>query len=110
MAIVIAIATILTATQPLEVMAQFDCRNDIANLFPCYGYIQGRDFFPSPDCCNRLEDVVDHRPDCLCEVVRGNGAINQTRILQLPSACGVRSPSVGNCFYGGCKKFTNTSL
>ncbi|GFP81984.1 non-specific lipid transfer protein GPI-anchored 1 [Phtheirospermum japonicum] len=111
MTIAIAIATILTATLPLEAVAQFDCRNDIADLSSCFGYIQGRDFFPSPDCCNRLEDVVDQRPDCLCEVVRGNGGgvINQTRFLLLPSACGVRTPSVANCYYGS-KKLTNTSL
>ncbi|KAL3626080.1 hypothetical protein CASFOL_029629 [Castilleja foliolosa] len=103
--LVITIATILISTLPLEIMAQFDCRNDIDNLSSCYSYIEGRDFYPSSDCCNRLEDLIDEQPECLCEVVRGNGAINQTRFLQLPSACGVRTPSVGNCYYGNTPPF-----
>ncbi|KAL3648820.1 hypothetical protein CASFOL_005223 [Castilleja foliolosa] len=104
--IAITIATILITTLlPIEIVAQFDCSNEIANLYPCYSYIQGRDSFPSSDCCNRLEDVVNRRSECLCEVVRGNGAINQTRFLELPAACGFQTSSVDNCNYGNTPPF-----
>ncbi|KAK6135033.1 hypothetical protein DH2020_031211 [Rehmannia glutinosa] len=93
----LALAAILAATFPIETTAQLECRNAIESLSPCYGFIRGRDSFPPPDCCNRLEDVVETQPDCLCEVLDGDG-LNRTRVLELPGACDVRAPLTSNCF------------
>ncbi|CAA0816711.1 Bifunctional inhibitor/lipid-transfer protein/seed storage 2S albumin superfamily protein [Striga hermonthica] len=98
-------ATILISTLPLPTVAQFDnCTDEIGSLSPCFGYIGQRDEFPPPECCYRLEDVVESKPDCLCEVLRGDEGVNRTRFSELPSVCGVRTPSFGNCYYEGKKK------
>ncbi|KAL6499519.1 hypothetical protein OROGR_027429 [Orobanche gracilis] len=99
----VVFSAVLTATLlPLGIMAQFECRDEIASLSPCYSYIRGREEeFPSPDCCNRLEDVVQRQPNCLCELLRDDEGIDTTRVSELPSACSVRTTSIDNCNYDG---------
>ncbi|KAL6502869.1 hypothetical protein OROHE_024037 [Orobanche hederae] len=102
----IVMSVVLTARLPLGSVAQFECRDEIASLSPCYSYIRGREEeFPSPDCCNRLEDVVQRQPNCLCELLRDDEGINTTRISELPSACSVRTTSIDSCNYDDTPPF-----
>ncbi|GER55299.1 lipid-transfer protein [Striga asiatica] len=79
-------ATILISTLPLATVAQFDnCTDEIKSLSPCFDYIQERDKFLPPDCCDSLDDVVESKPNCLCQVLRGDEGVNRTRFSELPS-------------------------
>ncbi|KAI3460888.1 hypothetical protein Pfo_017551 [Paulownia fortunei] len=95
--VAVVLGAILAAALPLETVAQSSCHNEIASLSPCYGYIDGSSSNPSSLCCNRLENVVQTQPACLCEVLNGEG-LNKTRVLALPSACNVQTPSASYCY------------
>ncbi|KAL0437460.1 UNVERIFIED_CONTAM: hypothetical protein Sradi_0453900 [Sesamum radiatum] len=99
-ALVLIISAILAADFPLETVAQSSCQNEIASLSPCYRYIYESDEDPSPLCCRRLGELVDTQPECLCQVLDGQG-LNQTRVLELPGACNVQTPPTSECY---CKK------
>jgi hypothetical protein len=57
---------------------------------------------PSSSCCSALSSVVTSNPRCLC-VVLGGGAsslgvtINNTRALELPGVCSVKTPPASQC-------------
>ncbi|KAL2236481.1 UNVERIFIED_CONTAM: hypothetical protein Sindi_0839800 [Sesamum indicum] len=101
----VLIIAILAVDFPLETVAQSSCQDVIASLSACYRYIYESDATPSRQCCSRLENVVDTQPECLCQVVDGEG-LNRTRVLDLPSACNVQTPPTSDCY---CKKLTTSS-
>ncbi|WVZ62079.1 hypothetical protein U9M48_011866 [Paspalum notatum var. saurae] len=78
------------------------CMTEIVSLYPCLGYMSGNASKPSASCCSALSSVVTSNPRCLC-VVLGGGAsslgvtINNTRALQLPAACSVKTPPASRC-------------
>ncbi|KAL0458162.1 UNVERIFIED_CONTAM: hypothetical protein Slati_0443400 [Sesamum latifolium] len=101
-ALVLIISAILAVDFPSETVAQPSCQNEIASLSPCYRYIYESDADPSPLCCSRLGNLVETQPECLCQVLDGQGeGLNQTRVLELPSACNVQTPPTSECY---CKK------
>ncbi|KAJ1287928.1 hypothetical protein BS78_02G048500 [Paspalum vaginatum] len=77
---------------------------EIVSLYPCLGYMSGNNSAskPSASCCSALSSVVTSNPRCLC-VVLGGGAsslgvtINNTRALQLPADCAVKTPPASEC-------------
>ncbi|CAN0898098.1 Non-specific lipid transfer protein GPI-anchored 5 [Linum grandiflorum] len=82
------------------------CTSALISLAPCLNYVSGNSTTPSSTCCSQLAGVVSSQPQCLCQLVNGGGstlgiAINQTRALELPSACSVTTPSVSRCNNGG---------
>ncbi|KAL0390988.1 UNVERIFIED_CONTAM: hypothetical protein Scaly_0455900 [Sesamum calycinum] len=94
----VLISAILAVDFPLETVAQSSCQNEIASLSPCYRYIYDSDADPSPQCCSRLGNLVETQPECLCQVVDGEG-LNRTRALALPSACNVQTPPTTDCYF-----------
>ncbi|KAK4441656.1 hypothetical protein Salat_0500500 [Sesamum alatum] len=94
----VLISAILAVDLPLETVAQSTCENVIESLSACYRYIYESDTTPSSQCCSRLENVVETQPDCLCQVLDGEG-LNRNRVLALPDACNVRTPSASNCYF-----------
>ncbi|XP_058084862.1 non-specific lipid transfer protein GPI-anchored 11-like [Magnolia sinica] len=61
---------------------------------------------PEGSCCDGLRSVVKDSPTCLCEVLKiaisdFGIALNLTKVLTLPSACGISTPSLSSCIFGG---------
>ncbi|CAL1398297.1 unnamed protein product [Linum trigynum] len=82
--------------------AQSGCTTALISLSPCLNYVSGNTSTPSSSCCSQLGSVVSSQPQCLCQLVNGGGSslgitINQTRALDLPSACKVQTPPVSRC-------------
>ncbi|KAL6532350.1 hypothetical protein OROGR_014320 [Orobanche gracilis] len=79
-----------------------DCTNVLVSLSPCLTYISGDSSVPSAACCTQLRMVVRSQPQCLCQVLSGDGSnlglnINQTQALALPGACDVQTPPTSQC-------------
>ncbi|CAM8960211.1 unnamed protein product [Rhodiola kirilowii] len=83
------------------VMAQSSCTSVLLKLSPCLNFITGNSSIPSSSCCTQLVGVVQSQPLCLCTVLGGGSilgiTINQTRALELPGTCNVKTPPVSQC-------------
>ncbi|XP_062189935.1 non-specific lipid transfer protein GPI-anchored 5-like [Phragmites australis] len=78
------------------------CMTEIVSLAPCLGYMSGNTSKPSSSCCSSLSSVVTSNPRCLCMVLGGGASslgvtINNTRALELPGACNVKTPPASQC-------------
>ncbi|KAJ8449003.1 hypothetical protein Cgig2_004058 [Carnegiea gigantea] len=82
------------------------CTNVLMSMSSCLNYVGGNSSSPAPSCCSALSSVVQSQPQCLCAALNSGVAssmgisINQTRALQLPSACNVKTPPVSQCNVG----------
>lgn len=92
-------------------VAQLSCTRVMISLSPCLNYVTGNSAGtgPSSSCCSQLANVVQSQPQCLCSVLDGGASsslgitVNQTRALELPSACNVHTPPVSRCNTGNVK-------
>uniref|UniRef100_A0A0E0AGC9 Bifunctional inhibitor/plant lipid transfer protein/seed storage helical domain-containing protein n=1 Tax=Oryza glumipatula TaxID=40148 RepID=A0A0E0AGC9_9ORYZ len=78
------------------------CMTEIISLASCLGYMSGNSSAPKPSCCTALSSVVTSKPACLCAVLGGGASslgvtINNTRALELPAACNVKTPPASQC-------------
>ncbi|TVU41675.1 hypothetical protein EJB05_15216, partial [Eragrostis curvula] len=78
------------------------CMTEIVSLAPCLGYMSGNASKPSWPCCSALSTAVASNPRCLCMVLGGTASslgvtVNNTRALQLPAACDVKTPPPSQC-------------
>nr|XP_043612189.1 non-specific lipid transfer protein GPI-anchored 5-like [Erigeron canadensis] len=83
-------------------MAQSGCTSALLGMSSCLNYITGNTTTPSSSCCSQLGSVVQSQPQCLCQVLNGNGinlgiSINRTLAISLPGACNVQTPPVSQC-------------
>lgn len=82
--------------------AQTGCVTAIISLAPCLGFMTGNTSVPGSPCCSALSSILQSQPQCLCAVLGGAAsslgvAINNTRALELPGACKVKTPPVSQC-------------
>ncbi|XP_040382321.1 non-specific lipid transfer protein GPI-anchored 5-like [Oryza brachyantha] len=78
------------------------CMTEMISLASCLGYMSGNSSAPKPSCCTALSSVVTSKPECLCMVLGGGASslgvtINNTRALELPAACNVKTPPASQC-------------
>uniref|UniRef100_A0A0E0LHP8 Bifunctional inhibitor/plant lipid transfer protein/seed storage helical domain-containing protein n=1 Tax=Oryza punctata TaxID=4537 RepID=A0A0E0LHP8_ORYPU len=97
---VAVVAVLVAAARPGA--AQSGCTSEIVSLAPCLDYMQGNASKPTASCCTALSSVVKSRPECLCAVLGGGASslgvtVNNTRALELPAACGVKTPPPSEC-------------
>ncbi|XP_009779779.1 non-specific lipid transfer protein GPI-anchored 5-like [Nicotiana sylvestris] len=97
-----AISFVAVALLSLHVSAQSDCQQVVVGLAPCLQYIEGNATSPSSGCCTQLATMVKTQPQCLCQVLNGEGSsfgvnVNQTLALALPKACNAHTPSLSLC-------------
>jgi hypothetical protein len=90
------------AAQPSSGSGGGSCTMEIVSLAPCLGYTSGNASKPSSSCCSALSSVATSNPRCLCAVLGGGASslgitINDTRALELPGACGVKTPPASQC-------------
>ncbi|KAL5198796.1 hypothetical protein ABZP36_002308 [Zizania latifolia] len=101
--VVMVVAAALLAARPGEAQSGGDsCTMEIVSLAPCLDYMSGNASTPKPSCCTALSSVVTSKPECLCKVLGGGAsslgvAINNTRALELPAACNVKTPPASQC-------------
>ncbi|KAG8100571.1 hypothetical protein GUJ93_ZPchr0013g37940 [Zizania palustris] len=101
--VVMVVAVVLLAARPGAAQSGSDsCTTEIISLAPCLDYMSGNASTPPPSCCTALSSVVTSKPECLCKVLGGGAsslgiAINNTRALQLPAACNVKTPPASKC-------------
>ncbi|KAK2640961.1 hypothetical protein Ddye_022724 [Dipteronia dyeriana] len=78
-----------------------DCMTKITNMSDCLSYVTEGSNLTVPDkpCCPELAGLVDSNPICLCELLGKSATfgINTSRALNLPSLCGVSTPSPQLC-------------
>eukprot|EP00252_Welwitschia_mirabilis_P014725 TRINITY_DN32574_c0_g1_i1.p1 TRINITY_DN32574_c0_g1~~TRINITY_DN32574_c0_g1_i1.p1 ORF type:complete len:181 (+),score=15.14 TRINITY_DN32574_c0_g1_i1:171-713(+) len=85
-----------------QAQGQSGCSAALLTLSPCLSYVTGSSAAePSSSCCSALANVVKNNAICLCQLLAGNStvgvSVNETRALQLPSACKVSTPPVSKC-------------
>ncbi|MQM13323.1 hypothetical protein Taro_046248 [Colocasia esculenta] len=91
------------ATEAGAPSASVDCTSTITSLIDCLSYVQNGSKVEKPEggCCPGLKKVVKTQVSCLCEAFKSSAdfavAINITKALGLPAACGVSTPSVSKC-------------
>ncbi|KAI3511547.1 hypothetical protein L1887_18702 [Cichorium endivia] len=78
------------------------CNSVLATLSPCINYLSGNASTPTSGCCSQFMSVAQSQPQCLCQVVNGNGSvlgvtINQTQASGLPNACNVQTSPTSQC-------------
>ncbi|KAG2706604.1 hypothetical protein I3843_05G099000 [Carya illinoinensis] len=82
------------------------CTQDFTKVTPCLNYVTGKAGTPTKDCCSSVKEIRDSTPECLCYFIQltHNGSeqvkslgIQETKLLQLPTACNLKNASISNC-------------
>lgn len=82
------------------------CSSELTKVVPCLDYAKGTAKTPTKDCCTSVKDIKDNNPVCLCYFIQQthNGSqqikdlgIQESRLLQLPTACSLKNASVSYC-------------
>ncbi|PWA95066.1 hypothetical protein CTI12_AA010770 [Artemisia annua] len=102
MACKLVLAMVLIVSLCGGAMAQSGCTSALIGMSSCLNFITGNTSTPSSSCCSQLGNMVQSQPQCLCQVLNGNGinlgiSINRTLALTLPGACNVQTPPVSQC-------------
>ncbi|XP_042493269.1 probable protein phosphatase 2C BIPP2C1 [Macadamia integrifolia] len=80
-----------------------DCSTVKLNISDCFSFVANgsKESKPQSTCCSGLKTVLKTNAECLCEGFRNSAqfgvALNMTKALTLPSACGVSTISFSNC-------------
>ncbi|KDP26810.1 hypothetical protein JCGZ_17968 [Jatropha curcas] len=83
-----------------------DCSADLQKVTPCLNYATGKANTPTKDCCGSVKELKESDPKCLCFMIQQthNGSaqikslgIQETKLLQLPSACQLQNASISFC-------------
>ncbi|XP_058085371.1 non-specific lipid transfer protein GPI-anchored 11-like [Magnolia sinica] len=84
-----------------------DCLSVLVEMADCLTYVQNGSTVSKPEggCCSGFKSVLKKTPICLCEAFKNNNnlgiALNMTRAMMLPAACGVSTPPLSNCGAAG---------
>ncbi|CAI9761706.1 unnamed protein product [Fraxinus pennsylvanica] len=83
------------------------CTAEFQKVMACLTFATGKVAAPGRECCNAVSDLKETDPACLCFTILqihngSNPAIKQmgvqeSRLLQLPSACNLANASVNEC-------------
>ncbi|KAL5703914.1 hypothetical protein ACHQM5_022407 [Ranunculus cassubicifolius] len=80
-----------------------DCSTVILTMTDCLSYVTSGSTIAKPEggCCSGLKTVLKTAPECLCETFKNSGqlgiSLNMTKALNIPAACGIKSPPMSNC-------------
>uniref|UniRef100_A0A0D6R7S6 Bifunctional inhibitor/plant lipid transfer protein/seed storage helical domain-containing protein n=1 Tax=Araucaria cunninghamii TaxID=56994 RepID=A0A0D6R7S6_ARACU len=81
---------------------QKECGNQLAGLASCLPYVKGSAKIPVKDCCDKLLQMHQNNPKCLCVLIKDSSdpqlglTINLTLALTLPDDCNVNA-NVSRC-------------
>ncbi|KAL1828666.1 non-specific lipid transfer protein GPI-anchored 1 [Daucus carota subsp. sativus] len=84
-----------------------ECADNFQKLTDCLGYATGKGTTPTDGCCKSVSGIKESKPVCLCYIIQqmhtGNNpqlkslGIQESRLLQLPSACKLANASSSDC-------------
>ncbi|KAG7585408.1 Bifunctional inhibitor/plant lipid transfer protein/seed storage helical domain [Arabidopsis thaliana x Arabidopsis arenosa] len=80
-----------------------ECTSLVVTLLPCVSFITIGSTVdtPSSSCCSSLKNILDTKPECLCEGLKNSASygvkLNVTKATTLPVACKVNAPPVSAC-------------
>ncbi|XP_057468646.1 non-specific lipid transfer protein GPI-anchored 11-like isoform X2 [Actinidia eriantha] len=80
-----------------------DCTSLIYNMVDCISYLSAgsNQMTPDPACCSGFKTVLETNAECICEGFKSSVdlgiAIDMSKAMALPSACGVSAPSISSC-------------
>ncbi|KAK4760493.1 hypothetical protein SAY87_005386 [Trapa incisa] len=83
------------------------CSGEIGKTTNCLNYAMGKEAKPTTNCCDSVKEIRAKDPVCLCFLIQlvHNGAdpqinnmhLNETLLLQLPSACSIQNATISDC-------------
>lgn len=83
------------------------CAGEFQKVTQCLTFVTAKAAAPSKDCCDSVTELKDSDPACLCYIIQqvhnGSNAavksmgVQESRLLQLPSACKLANASVAEC-------------
>ncbi|KAI3423095.1 AAI domain-containing protein [Psidium guajava] len=86
---------------------QQHCVGDFDKVTSCLDFVQGKEAAAPKQCCAAVGEIRDSDPACLCFFIEQihNGSnpmiksmnIQESRLLQLPSACNLKNSSISDC-------------
>ncbi|CAM0884854.1 unnamed protein product [Alopecurus aequalis] len=85
------------------------CRDSLAGLQACNGFMFDGAPAASPACCDAYVTAVNADPFCLCYIANGvygrstGNDVNVTRALEIPTSCGQVQPPIQFCGMQGVK-------
>ncbi|KAL8113980.1 non-specific lipid transfer protein GPI-anchored 1 [Apium graveolens] len=84
-----------------------ECADNFQKLTECLGFATGKGSTPTDGCCKSVAAIKDSKPVCLCYIIQqmhtGSNpqlkslGIQESRLLQLPSACKLANASSSDC-------------
>lgn len=84
-----------------------ECSEKLPDVMTCVGFASGKESSPGQKCCDSVKGMKDSNPACLCFLIQQihNGTnpalqkmnIQESRLLQLPSACNIANASTADC-------------
>ncbi|KAJ4964594.1 hypothetical protein NE237_016443 [Protea cynaroides] len=97
--VILGVAAVESSNAPAPAA---DCSSVIMNMVDCLSFVSNgsKETKPQSTCCSGLKTVLKTSTNCLCEAYKNSAqygiALNMTKALNLPSACGV-SASAWTC-------------
>ncbi|KAL6983920.1 hypothetical protein U1Q18_017291 [Sarracenia purpurea var. burkii] len=82
------------------------CSDNFQKVTTCLSYATGKAAAPTKDCCSSVSEIKDSDPVCLCFIMQQTHdggqqiksmGIQESRLLQLPSACKLTNASISDC-------------
>ncbi|KAL8535118.1 hypothetical protein ACS0TY_010946 [Phlomoides rotata] len=83
------------------------CSSVLEKVTPCLSFATAKAAAPTKDCCDSVTGLKQANPACLCFIIQQihNGSnpaikslgVQESRLLQLPSACKLANASVAEC-------------
>lgn len=82
------------------------CGAVVQQVIPCLEFATGKVETPKKECCDSATKIKDAAPECLCYIIQQTHkgspesksmGIQESRLLQLPTACNLKNTSVTNC-------------
>lgn len=84
-----------------------ECADNFQKLTDCLGFATGKGSTPTDGCCKSVSAIKESKPVCLCYIIQqmhtGSNpqlkslGIQESRLLQLPSACKLANASSSDC-------------
>lgn len=83
------------------------CSEKLPEVMTCVAFASGKENSPQKKCCDSVMEMKESNPACLCFLIQQihNGTnpalqkmnIQESRLLQLPSACKIANASISDC-------------
>ncbi|KAK4413198.1 Non-specific lipid transfer protein GPI-anchored 1 [Sesamum alatum] len=106
MAALLCLAALGAATGADDSIAS-KCSAEFTKVTQCLPFVTAKAAAPSKECCDSVTDLKESNPACICYIIQqihnGSNAavksmgVQESRLLQLPSACKLANASVSEC-------------